>query len=41
LGAAVLFLIACCSSEPRVLRLATTTSTEDAGLLEAILPDFE
>ncbi|HEX6384920.1 MAG TPA: substrate-binding domain-containing protein [Anaerolineae bacterium] len=27
--------------EPEVLRLATTTSTEDSGLLEAILPDFE
>lgn len=30
-----------CSSEPAVLRLATTTSTEDSGLLGAILPDFE
>ena len=40
--AAVLFLlVACGSSEPEVLRLATTTSTEDSGLLEAILPDFE
>jgi tungstate transport system substrate-binding protein len=27
--------------EPTVLRLATTTSTADSGLLEAILPDFE
>lgn len=27
--------------EPQVLRLATTTSTEDSGLLGAILPDFE
>lgn len=35
------FLAACGSSEPEVLRLATTTSTEDSGLLEAILPDFE
>lgn len=26
---------------PRVLRLATTTSTDDSGLLKAILPDFE
>jgi len=25
----------------RVLRLATTTSTQDSGLLDAILPDFE
>ncbi|MCB9006166.1 MAG: substrate-binding domain-containing protein [Ardenticatenaceae bacterium] len=41
LGTAVLFLVACGSSEPEVLRLATTTSTEDSGLLEAILPDFE
>ncbi|MFB3852615.1 MAG: substrate-binding domain-containing protein [Vicinamibacterales bacterium] len=29
-----------CAAQP-VLRLATTTSTEDSGLLEAILPDFE
>lgn len=27
-------------SEPTVLRLATTTSTADSGLLDAILPDF-
>lgn len=27
--------------EPRTLRLATTTSTEDSGLLDAILPAFE
>lgn len=27
--------------EPQILRLATTTSTADSGLLEAILPDFE
>ena len=26
---------------PQVLRLATTTSTQDSGLLDAILPDFE
>ncbi len=26
---------------PRTLRLATTTSTDDSGLLKAILPDFE
>jgi tungstate transport system substrate-binding protein len=29
------------ASEPQVLRLATTTSTADSGLLDAILPDFE
>ena len=29
------------SDEPQVLRLATTTSTADSGLLDAILPDFE
>jgi tungstate transport system substrate-binding protein len=29
------------AGEPQVLRLATTTSTEDSGLLDAILPDFE
>jgi len=28
-------------AEPEVLRLATTTSTYDSGLLDAILPDFE
>src|SRR5688572_1182398 len=28
-------------SAPQVLRLATTTSTADSGLLDAILPDFE
>jgi tungstate transport system substrate-binding protein len=27
--------------QPRVLRLATTTSTADTGLLDSILPDFE
>jgi tungstate transport system substrate-binding protein len=31
----------CRSAEPPVLRLATTTSTFDSGLLDAILPDFE
>jgi tungstate transport system substrate-binding protein len=40
-GTAVFFLVACGAKEPQVLRLATTTSTEDSGLLEAILPDFE
>ncbi|MBX3056353.1 MAG: substrate-binding domain-containing protein [Anaerolineae bacterium] len=37
----LVFLAACGSSEPEVLRLATTTSTADSGLLEAILPEFE
>ena len=36
-----LFLVACGPAEPQVLRLATTTSTNDSGLLEAILPAFE
>ncbi len=35
------FLVACGAQEPEVLRLATTTSTADSGLLEAILPAFE
>lgn len=29
------------AASPAVLRLATTTSTADSGLLDAILPDFE
>jgi tungstate transport system substrate-binding protein len=29
------------AAEPQTLRLATTTSTADTGLLDAILPDFE
>ncbi|HLF29070.1 MAG TPA: substrate-binding domain-containing protein [Anaerolineae bacterium] len=29
------------ASESQVLRLATTTSTADSGLLDALLPDFE
>jgi tungstate transport system substrate-binding protein len=37
----LLLLVACGSGEPEVLRLATTTSTDDSGLLAAILPDFE
>lgn len=45
----IAFLAACtaqpatpaASPAPQVLRLATTTSTADSGLLEAILPDFE
>jgi tungstate transport system substrate-binding protein len=31
----------CGEGTPQVLRLATTTSTADSGLLDAILPDFE
>ncbi len=39
---ALAFVVAACgSAEPQVLRLATTTSTYDSGLLDAILPDFE
>lgn len=37
-------LLAACAgqpAEPEVLRLATTTSTDNTGLLAAILPDFE
>lgn len=30
-----------CAKEPQVLTLATTTSTENSGLLAHILPDFE
>jgi tungstate transport system substrate-binding protein len=40
----VLAQVACGSTapaEPQVLRLATTTSTADSGLLDAILPAFE
>lgn len=37
----VLALGACGASDPEVLRLATTTSTYDSGLLDAILADFE
>jgi len=41
----VAMLMAACSSDdtsaPEVLRLATTTSTNDSGLLDAILPGFE
>ncbi len=36
-----LYLAGCASPEPTVLRLATTTSTYDSGLLNAILPTFE
>jgi tungstate transport system substrate-binding protein len=37
----MLALTACAPAEPAGLRLATTTSTADSGLLEAILPSFE
>ncbi len=37
----VAFAAGCGSDEPQVLRLATTTSTADSGLLDAILPGFE
>ncbi|HLF91730.1 MAG TPA: substrate-binding domain-containing protein, partial [Anaerolineales bacterium] len=40
----VYLLVACrpaTPAGPQVLRLATTTSTADSGLLDAILPDFE
>ncbi|KAA3644756.1 MAG: tungstate ABC transporter [Chloroflexi bacterium] len=39
--ALLLLLTACALAQPQVLRLATTTSTDNSGLLEAILPDFE
>src|SRR5689334_17177965 len=42
----IVFLAACSSpslatAPPAVLRLATTTSTQDSGLLDSILPVFE
>lgn len=37
----VFLLVACGPGEPELLRLATTTSTADSGLLDAILPAFE
>lgn len=36
-----LVVVSCGAQEEQVLRLATTTSTADSGLLDAILPDFE
>lgn len=36
-----LVLAACGADAPKVLRLATTTSTRDSGLLEFLLPPFE
>ena len=41
LTAALLPLCAAAASGERALRLATTTSTENSGLLRAILPRFE
>lgn len=41
LALAAAALAGCAAPEPGVLRLATTTSTEDSGLLAVILPDFE
>lgn len=35
------FVFVSCQDEPQALRLATTTSTYDSGLLDVILPDFE
>jgi tungstate transport system substrate-binding protein len=37
----VLAMASCGTAEPAILRLATTTSTADSGLLETILPMFE
>ena len=37
----LLLLTGCAFTQPTVLRLATTTSTYDSGLLDAILPVFE
>jgi len=41
LGLVVALLAACAPQSPATLRLATTTSTEDSGLLDVILPAFE
>jgi tungstate transport system substrate-binding protein len=41
LSLSLLLLVSCAPSAPAVLRLATTTSTDDSGLLGAILPAFE
>ncbi|MEW6569233.1 MAG: substrate-binding domain-containing protein [Chloroflexota bacterium] len=41
LALALGLLAACGRPQPTILRLATTTSTDDSGLLAAILPDFE
>lgn len=39
--AIALTLPGCAEAAPRVLRLATTTSTYDSGLLDYLLPEFE
>lgn len=41
LAAFLVALTACGQTEPEVLRLATTTSTDNSGLLAEILPAFE
>ena len=38
---ALLLLVSCAALEEQVLRLGTTTSTYDSGLLDEILPTFE
>ncbi|HID50975.1 MAG TPA: tungsten ABC transporter substrate-binding protein, partial [Anaerolineae bacterium] len=39
----LVFLLAACQSqnEPQQLKIATTTSTNDSGLMDYLLPDFE
>jgi tungstate transport system substrate-binding protein len=41
MGFAALLSACAPAAPPQTLRLATTTSTDDSGLLQAILPDFE
>lgn len=41
LGLALVGLVAGCTSAPQRLRLATTTSTADSGLLEVLIPSFD
>lgn len=40
-AAAALALVCACVRDPGTLRIATTTSVDNSGLLEAILPHFE
>jgi len=40
-GLLFIAVLTACAKEPQVLTLATTTSTENSGLLAYILPDFE
>ena len=40
-GAMALFLASSCSGSPAPLKLATTTSVENSGLMEVLLPAFE